>query len=130
MLPYEKVEYEEKKRSVQVEKALSAFIMGIIRNTDRTILAQICKSSKDFPMDDCDWIPDKFDTSWLEVEEMVKGLTDRQKVVFQIVYIEGRRPADAARRLEVSHSAVRQILKRIQERLDVWMADKGYDYDG
>ena len=121
MLPYEKVEYEEKKRSVQVEKALSAFIMGIIRNTDRTILAQICKSSKDFPMDD---------TSWLEVEEMVKGLTDRQKVVFQIVYIEGRRPADAARRLEVSHSAVRQILKRIQERLDVWMADKGYDYDG
>lgn len=126
MLPYEKVEYEEEQGSKCVERALSAFLLGIVRNTDKTIFSQLHKVSKNSTMDDCSGMSVDLDASRLEIEEMVNSLTDRQKVVFQMTYIEGRRPADTARRLQVSHSAIRQILKRIRERLDTWIADVEY----
>ena len=125
MLPYDQVEYEEIGGSRQTEKALSAFIVGIVRNTDRTIFSQIYKTSRNSPMQDCDGITVDFDASRLDIEEMVNSLTDRQKTVFQMIYIEGQRPADIAHCLQISHSAVRQILKRIQDRLYVWTTAMG-----
>lgn len=54
-----------------------------------------------------------------EKQQYRQGLTDRQKIVFQLLYFKGLSPAETARILDVSRPYISQSIKLFRDRLCV-----------
>lgn len=63
------------------------------------------------------WLDEVCELPAREKEKYRNGLTDRQKIVFRLLYYRGLRPSDAAEILGVSRAYVSQCVRKFCERL-------------
>lgn len=65
------------------------------------------------------WLEDKGDLPAREKDKFRQGLTDRQKIVFRMLYFRGIRASEAAEILGVSKAYISQCIRRYRERLAI-----------
>ena len=103
----------------------AAWIIVCARLTAHTVMQKRKKDALNVPPDEdiCD-DRDVFDEAlyniWIEngvASKLIEELTPREKEVYNLIYIKGKRPEEAAKLLGISHSTVRNIRKQLKEKI-------------
>lgn len=103
----------------------AAWIIVCARLTAHTVIQKRKREMAEVTLDED--IPDNgdvFDEAlyniWIEngtALKIINELTPREREVYNLVYIKGKKPEEAAKLLGISHSTVRNIRKQLKEKI-------------
>lgn len=103
----------------------AAWIIVCARLTAHTVIQKRKREMAEVTLDED--IPDNGDVFdevlyniWIEngvALKIIDQLTPREREVYNLIYIKGKKPEEAAKFLGISHSTVRNIRKQLKEKI-------------
>ncbi len=103
----------------------AAWIIVCARLTAHTVIQKRKRDALNVPLDenlydDSDVFDEALYNIWIEngvALKLIEELTPREREVYNLIYIKGKKPEEAAKLLGISHSTVRNIRKQLKEKI-------------